>query len=245
MSDVFPRITPHVLHIVTAAGPLPIAELRLGGIPRGAAVVLCDTGRLDEATEVMNGLAEHGYESVTADLSSCGAADHDPLTAVGSLLTHLADTGWEHEQIGMVGYGRGGWLSLRAGAAFTLGAAVSVAPTQPAGETQTAARALADLRTPWLGMTAEQDTTGVAEALLQLDRMRREKVAVYTELVHYPGVPEQFYREAPESAAHAANFDSWQRTLEWLNLRVVPRLPVPKPGVPVCRRPAFRDASGA
>jgi carboxymethylenebutenolidase len=224
MSEASPSLTPHVVQVVTAAGSLPIAEIRLGGIPRGAVVVLCDTGGFNQATEVMNGLAEHGYASIAADLSNCVVANHDPIAAVGGLLTHLADTGWEQEQIGIVGYGRGGWLSLRAGAAFTLGAAVSVAPVQPAGEAQATARALADLRTPWLGMTAEQDTTGIAEALLHLDRMRRERVAVYTEVVHYPGVPERFYRGASESLVHAAKFDSWQRTIEWLNLRVVPPL---------------------
>ncbi len=203
---------------------MQITEIGLGGVPRGAVIVLCDTEQLTEAAEVMNGLAEHGYESSAADLSDCGRVNGDPIQSVGALLSHLGERGWEHEQLGILGYGYGGWLSLRAEAAYTLGAAVSIAPAQPAGAEDTTTRALATLQTPWIAMTAAQDASGVADTLLGVDEMRYSQVAVYTEVVRYPGVPEAFYRESVEGVAHAAAFDSWQRTIEWLNLRVVPRL---------------------
>jgi carboxymethylenebutenolidase len=42
-------------------------------------------------------------------------------------------------------------------------------------------------------------------------------------VVTYPGVSRTYYRDSYEAAAHAAAFDTWQRVVEWLNRRVVPR----------------------
>ena len=75
--------------IPAAACPLPIAQLNLGGIPRGAAILLGPEGALSaDAGERMNHLAEHGYESVAADLAAAGAEhpDHMLVADVGVLL---------------------------------------------------------------------------------------------------------------------------------------------------------------
>jgi carboxymethylenebutenolidase len=212
---------------------MPVAELHLGGVPRGAGIVLCGPGAgLPDAAELMNGLAEHGYESVAADVGRI-AADGAPLTDdamvadVRSLLDRLAGRGWSRDQVGVVGYDLGGRAALLAASAYVLGAAISVNPAgiaQPAGESlPPLADSPSGVRTPWLGLFGALDArTGLA-AVRRLGDALRARSPVHTELVVYPGVAGDFYRHSSEVLAHAASFDCWQRIVEWLNLRVVPR----------------------
>jgi carboxymethylenebutenolidase len=73
-------------------------------------------------------------------------------------------------------------------------------------------------------MFAERDErTGPAVAG-RLASSLDELSPVYTQLVVYHGVSGGFCRDSAEAVAHAAAFDCWQRIVEWLNLRVVPRL---------------------
>jgi len=204
MEQGFPRIEPEVVQV--GAG-VTATEITLGGVPRGAIIVLCDAGRLSDAAEPMNGLAEHGYESVAAEVSG-GAGD-----VVGSLLAHLGARGWEAEQVGVIGYGAGGRAALLTAAEFTLGAAVTIAPDGPVSDPRE------PLRTPWLGLFG-----GDAAGLRRLGETLYERSPVYTEVVCYPAAGSGFHRDSAEAPVHAAAFDSWQRTVEWLNLRVVPRL---------------------
>jgi carboxymethylenebutenolidase len=212
------RIAPGISEMASSRGAaVRVAEIRLGGVPRGAAVVLCDARALEhEVAEVLNGLAEHGYESLAADLSPAGPArDDELLSDVGVLLGRLAERGWEAEQIGLIGYGSGGRLALLAAAEFGLGAAVSVAPT--------GLRAPAvPLRAPWLGLFGDLDENVPPSAVRELREALNSGSPVHTELVGYPGAGAAFHRDSPQAQAHAAAFDSWQRTVEWLNLRVVP-----------------------
>lgn len=227
------RIEPGTSEVESSRGALRVTEIKLGGVPRGAAVVLCDaTGLEHDAPEVLNGLAEHGYESLAADLSSAGSGsagsaglfrDDELLRDVATLLGRLGDRGWSPEQIGLVGYGFGGRIALLAAAEFGLGAAVSVAPTAlPASP--------APLRTPWLGLFGDLDQNVPPREVRQLGEALNSSSPVHTEVVGYPGVGEGFHRDSPEAPAHAAAFDSWQRTVEWLNLRAVPR-PTPLAGI--------------
>ncbi|MEO7944447.1 MAG: dienelactone hydrolase family protein, partial [Marmoricola sp.] len=121
-----------------------------------------------------------------------------------------------------------GRLALLASARFGLGAAVSVSPTaMTAGDEHLspAICALAsEVRTPWLGMLGEDDPAAPATACDELDTALRVDSPVYTQLVRYPGVGDDFYRPSSESLEIAASYDYWQRTIEWLNLRVQPRL---------------------
>jgi carboxymethylenebutenolidase len=82
---------------------------------------------------------------------------------------------------------------------------------------------VAALRTPWLGLTRAPNDSAAATVLDRLDRIRTTQTRVYTELIGYPEVPEHVCRNTAKASAVAAAFDSWQRTLEWLNNRVVPR----------------------
>ena len=219
----FPELRPQASDLMVDAAPLTIAEIGLGAVPRGAVLILCDATSFDEACGPMNSLAEHGYESLSADLSG-RRGQVEAGRAVKVLLERLAQRHWEHEQVGVIGYGGGAQPALRAAATYALGAAISVASLPTLGQLPLVARALAELRTPWLGLTSARSANGVAPAFDQLDDIRAIQTPVYSELICYPRAPERFYRDAATTSAHAVGFDSWQRTLEWLNNRVVPRL---------------------
>jgi carboxymethylenebutenolidase len=213
-------------------GPLPVAELYLGGIPRGAVVLLVGSGQLPGADETMNVLAEHGYESIAADLSrggdSAGLTDDGLVEDVLVLLARLGDRRWTYEQIGLLGYGLGARASLLAAADLVLGSAISVDPIGVASSPTESMPPLVDhpraARTPWLGMVGELDDHAPPRSAIDLDTALRVLSPAYTELVRYPGVTGAFYRDSREPVAHAASFDSLQRVLEWLNAHVAPRL---------------------
>lgn len=221
MGEASPLIRPKVSEFHTDAAALPIAEIRLGAVPRGAALVLCDAGGLaGHAVEVMNRLAEHGYESLAADVSGTSPDGG----AVGALLRRLAQKDWNHEQVGLVGYGAAATHALAAAAEYRLGAAVSVSPSgEPLSDLIVGTiDGRHPLRTPWLGLIGER--TGAAPGLRELGRPLWARSPVYTEIVCYPGAGDGFFRDAADVPTHVAAFDSWQRTVEWFNLRVAPRL---------------------
>lgn len=218
-----PRIKPDTFAVELPGGRLDVAEIRLAGSPRGAVVVGCEAGRLaGDAPEVMNRLAEHGYASLAADLSADGPTDGELVARVGALLSTLTDQGWSYEQIGVIGYGFGGRVAFLAAEAFELGAAVSVSPR--ATNSVRTDPAAASLRTPWLGLFGEGEHDGNARSPspAELCADLGTSSAAHTSIVTYPTVGD-FYRDSAAPAVHAAAFDSWQRTVEWLNLRVAPR----------------------
>jgi len=213
-----PRIEPVRSTLDLSGGTLETAEIRLFGLPRGAALLLMDEGGLDTlAPELMNRLAEHGFESLAADLGSLALEDAGSVTAVEELLDVLAERGWSRDQVGVVGYGGGGAVALEAARDLTLGAAVSVSPRGVLDVAEPA------VRSPWLGMFGELDEEMPLAAVLDLES-RVWRGTEFSRLVVYPGVGAGFYRASASSLDHAASFDSWQRVVEWLNVRVAPRL---------------------
>lgn len=223
------RIRPRVDTVDSGLGRVPIAQLNLGGIPRGAVVLLCAGGDFEAAaTQHLNQLAAHGYEGIAADLDASEGTDEQLVDVVGSLLTHVRRREWQDEQVGLIGYGLGARLALRASARFRLGAAVSVSPTaMTTGDNHLSAAMAAlasQVRTPWLGLFGEDDPAIPVTACDELATALRVDAPVFTQLVRYPGVGNDFHRPSSESIAAAASYDYWQRTIEWLNLRVQPRL---------------------
>jgi carboxymethylenebutenolidase len=220
--DAAVHIEPDTSEVVLGSSTVPARTLWLGGIPRGAVLLLLDAETTDfDPAEAMNELAAHGYESLAA-VDRTDVDDVSRLGLVDSLATRLGERGWTGEQIGLVGFGSGGRTALLAAAARTFGGAVSVAPrgiSTLLGEPERLG-AGAGLRTPWLGMFGTDDAPTTRDAL---SAALGPDSPVYTELVHYPGVSGDFYRDSHRPLAHAAAFDSWQRIVEWLNARVVPR----------------------
>lgn len=226
--DVAVRIPIRFSEVLSGDRRLPVGELHLGGVPRGAVLLLCERGDLEHAAaEFMNRLAEHGYESLACDLSPAGLDEDVLVHDVRSLLDRLAERGWAHEQVGLLGYGSGGRVALLVAAELVLGAVVSVEPSgvvAPAGSAACPLEATPpSVRTPWLGMFGTSDGATPRTAVERLGAQLRANSPVFTQVVAYDGVSGVIYRDAREGVAHAASFDSWQRVLEWLNVRVVPR----------------------
>jgi carboxymethylenebutenolidase len=226
--DTAVRIEPDVTEVLSGSRSLEVSSLLLGGVPRGGVVLLSGAGGLRhvELVEAMNGLAEHGYESVAADLGEAPPAEGEDavLQDVQTLLDRLAERGWALDQIGVVGYGSGGHAALLAASAMELGAAISVRPVPPV---RLGAWPVRPVRTPWLGLFAARDDRTPATEVAALGAALAAASPVFTQVVTYPGVAGDFIHDALDSSGHAAAYDSWQRVLEWLNARVVPR-PTPR-----------------
>lgn len=229
MNTDVPLITPTYADVSTVRGALRVAQINLPGIPRGAVIVLYGPDGLeDHSVQLMNGLAEHGYESLLANMATLGPEpldDESALEALRSLVSHLGEQGWSEEQIGVVGYHFGGRVALRAAEGLRLGAAVSVSPecVSRANDTRPALVETArPVDTPWLGLFGE-DEDAPNEAVQRLAERLTNRSPAYTEVVTYSGVSRGFFQESTNALEHAAMFDSWQRTVEWLNRRVVPR----------------------
>lgn len=211
------RIDPEVSTATVAGAQVEVSALHLGGTPRGAVAVLAGPDGLDAVTAVdtMNHLAQHGYESVLAVAPDEGSG----AALVDHLVGLLAERDWEDEQIGLLGYGLGARTVLEAAAARTYGAAVSVPRDS---RSLLRPQPVPAVHTPWLGMVGlgGQTTLGVDLAAY------RDALALassqYTRLVGYPGA-ESCLRDSTIALEHAAAFDAWQRTAEWLNIHVAPR----------------------
>lgn len=222
------RIAPTQVDIGSAGDAQHAELIALGGVPRGA-VLLASTSSDHDTAEVQNALAGHGFESLFlwARRSEGDADGYASVDLIQAGLQYLATRGWTVEQVGVVGYGRAGWAALDAAVAFELGAAVTVSPTTAdlfgRTERDRVLHAAPRLRTPWLGLMA-----GSADCVSALDRSlmaisQPPEGSAYARVVSYPEVPQSFYDDSGDASAHAAGFDAWQRTIEWLNQRVVPR----------------------
>ncbi len=224
-------IEPSISEVVSDGRRVSMASVLLGGVPRGAVIVLSDIGASSADTaQTMNRLAEHGYESVAVDLGSASPnvaeqADLAALADVEVLVQILAERGWSREQTALVGYGYGGRVALIAAAVATFGAAVSI---EPAADEQLLGNPNQigggnGVLTPWLGLFSGVGETTQAQSLHTLRRWLWSHSLAYSQIVTYPGTTPAFYWESPDVAGHAAAFDCWQRVIEWLNLRVVPK----------------------
>jgi carboxymethylenebutenolidase len=232
------RIQPTSSVIETPDGEQSVLEISLGGVPRGLVLLLCDQGGLEQdAVEMMNSLAEQGYESLAAELTArlpASTGPTDPMSvdvvarALSVFVSRADERGWTPEQTGVIGIGLGGRAALAAASRLELAAAVSVSPTvEPDASSTPAIRlheAIAAVRTPWLGMFGGMDESAPDDEIRWLAASLHNNSEVYTEVVTYAGVGRDFYRQAGTGVSYAASYDGWQRTLEWLNARVAPRL---------------------
>jgi hypothetical protein len=214
------RIDPEASSATVGGAEVSILELHLGGVPRGAVVVLAGPQGLDEmgAVDMMNRLAQHGYESVLALPAS--DPDDDTVLAIVQHLTRLAATrGWTREQTAVIGYGHGSRAALLIATRVTFGAVVSI---PRAGQELVHMARSALLLSPWLGLIGLGPHDELSGELAVCREQLRDGALEHADLVGYRGV-EHCLRDATDALTHAAAFDSWQRTAEWLNLHVAPR----------------------
>lgn len=199
--------------IDAGSGPSPTLEISLPGTPHGIVLLLCESGRLarDAATQ-MNHLAENGYESLAVELGD------DVLDVVPTLLARAAERGWSTDQVAVLGLDTGGRAALTVATVHALAAAVSFsAPLHGMDDVPGPAR------TPWLGMFGASDDAAPAEDVRALAKAL-DAADIFTEVVRYPGVGHDFHARVDDGVNYAASYDGWQRTIEWLDARVAPRL---------------------
>jgi carboxymethylenebutenolidase len=77
----------------------------------------------------------------------------------------------------------------------------------------------AQLRSPWLGLYGDQDTSIDVEDVEKL-RSAVSLAEVPTEIVRYPGAGHGFHREGNEAYHRQAATDAWARTLTWLDANI-------------------------
>jgi carboxymethylenebutenolidase len=211
MSDLI-LIEPATDELETPDGPLPVREIELGGVPRGIVVLLTDPDAPEvDVVELMNDLAMEGYETLAA-------APGEP--ALLAVLARVRERGWEDEQVGVVGIGRGGTLALQLARQQHLGAVVSFSPAPDLG----AVTREPELRTPWLGLVGAESPELGADDVRRLRHLLDNGSDVYSRVVVYPGVGCDFHRRSEDAISYAASYDGWERTTEWLNARVAARL---------------------
>ena len=222
------RITPNREQLAHAGGSVEVAQIALGGVPRGAALVLCSARqRGGEDAHVLNELAAHGYEGIAATVEGTEGLDTH-VSIVERMMERLARRGWHPGQVGVVGFESPLRLAARVGADAGFGALVTISPT---GLVEDGTDRLAPdlpalvsrIVTPWLVMAGSSDPSAPAPALTSLTRVLDERAGKYTQVIRYPGVAADYYQRSTESLELAASFDYWQRTIEWLNAQVEPR----------------------
>jgi dienelactone hydrolase len=222
------RITPNRDRLTHAGGSVEVAQITLGGVPRGAALVLCSPRQgSGEDAHVLNELAMHGYEGIAATVEGTEGLDAQ-ASIVEHMMERLAQRGWHPGQVGVVGYESPIRLAARVATDGGVGALVSVSPTGLVeGGTDGLAGDLPALvstvDTPWLIMVGSSDPSAPSGALTSLAGVLDERAAKCTQVVRFPGVAADYYQRSTESLELAASFDYWQRTLEWLNAQVEPR----------------------
>lgn len=211
-------IAPTSTVITLDAAQTAVREISLGGSPDGIVILAVEPGMLDDfGVEIMNRLAEDGYESLAA---GCDTGRLD------GLLDRAESRGWTPEQVGILGVGSSAQLVLDAATRLEFGAAVSISPTPEPGRStaRVTDHVRGPLSTPWLGLFGSDDPGAEYHAITELSRTLDANSLVHSEIVRYPGVGREFYRHADQDGlSYGAWYDSWQRTIEWFGARVAPR----------------------
>lgn len=222
------QITPHRDQLAHVGGSVEVAQIALGGVPRGGALVLCSPRQREgEDTHVLNELAMHGYEGIAATLDGTEGL-HSLVSIVEGMMERLAERGWHPGQVGVVGYECPIRLAVRVGADVGFGALVTVSPTGlvedgTGGLVPDLPGLASEIVTPWLIMAGSSDPSAPADALASLAQVLDQKAGKYSQVIRFPGVAVDYYQRSIESLELAASFDYWQRTLEWFNAQVEPR----------------------
>lgn len=232
MQITLPAIEPTAIRLPIHTAELNGLEIALTPEPRGLVLLLCAAGRLEiDAGGTMNALAEHGYATIAIDVAARGQGDAVLVENLCAAVNHALGAGWEPDQIGMVGYRLGGRAVLLGAMDLELGAAVSISPTDPASINLS----YPGVRTPWLGIFAHRDPSTSPAQVRALHNHLHNVSNAYISVVSYDAGAE-FFRDPADPAVHSAAFDGWQRTVEWLDLRVAP------PPTPLAL--AWRDKAG-
>lgn len=223
----------------TADGPMRLYSCAPeGGAARAAIVIQEAFGVNDHIEDVTRRLADVGYHAVAPALfhrAGGGTAPYDDFEQVFPLfegltdegivmdvtasIEHLHRQGFPDGSIGIVGFCMGGRVTFLVSLEHALGAAVGFygggIVTARFPQFPALLERAGELKTPWLGLFGDLDTSIPVEDVETL----RERLAVLdvpTELVRYATAEHGFHCDVRPSFNAEAAVDAWERALAWL-----------------------------
>jgi carboxymethylenebutenolidase len=227
--------------IDTPDGPMALYEARPDGDAHGAVLVVQEAFGVNEhICDVARRFANVGYHAfapaffhraggATAEYGDFaaviplfeGVSDESILIDIDATLTHLSAAGWSSDQTAIVGFCFGGRVTFLVAARRELGAAVGFYGGGIAAKGALPFPVLIDestsLRTPWLGLFGDEDTSIPVEDVERL-RAALGTAPVPTEVVRYAGAQHGFHCDArPDNYHEEAAADGWKRALAWLD----------------------------
>ncbi len=231
------------LTVATPDGPMDVYEVTPDSAVRGAVVVIQEAFGVNEHIEdVTRRFAAAGYHAVAPALFHRagggalnnydnldfnelfalfdGVTDDGILADVDGGLEVLRDAGFTDERIGMVGFCFGGRVTFLVAARRALGAAVGFYGGGIAAAGHLPYPPLIDeaatLRTPWLGLFGDEDTSISVESVEQLREALRA-APVDADIVRYPGAGHGFHCDRRADYHEPSARDAWSRTLAWFD----------------------------
>ena len=232
-------VTTRTVDLSTVDGPMACFEARPAA-PAGRAVIVVQEafGVNPYIKRVTERFADAGFDAVAPSFfhrAGGGTASYDDFSQVFPLyegLTddgilvdldaafgHVATLGHDPAAVGVVGFCFGGRVTFLAAARLTFGASVGfyggglVTPRFP--QFPALVEEAATLKTPWLGLFGDEDSSIPVEDVETL-RGALLDAPVPTEIVRYPGAEHGFFCDERPSFNTAVSEDAWVRTLDWL-----------------------------
>ena len=231
------------LELDTAHGPMPLYEARLDGEARGAVIVIQEAfGVNPHIEDVTRRFADAGYHAVAPHLfhrAGGGTAPYGDFSKVLPLYEHLDDegilvdvdatrehlhaSGWDDEQLGIVGFCFGGRVTFLVALRRRVGASVGFygggIVTARFPQFPPLVDEAPDLQTPWLGLFGDKDQSIPVADVEQL-REALKAAPVATEIVRYPDAQHGFHCDRRDVYDETAAKDAWNRTLAWFEAHV-------------------------
>jgi carboxymethylenebutenolidase len=233
-------MTPSTITLQTADGPMDLYDI-VPDAPNGAAVIVIQEafGVNDHIEDVTRRFGSEGFRAVAPHIfhrAGGGTAPYDDfakvlplfeglsddalLVDVDAAILHLNKAGYADEAIGIVGFCMGGRVTFLVAAERALGAAVSFygggLVTARFPQFPPLIDRAASLKTPWLGLFGDLDTSIPAEDVEAIKKALTD-ASVATEVVRYPDAEHGFHCDQRPSYNAEASKDAWSRTLSWFS----------------------------
>ena len=231
-------MTPTTITLQTADGPMDLYDV-VPDESNGAAVIVIQEafGVNDHIEDVTRRFAAEGFRAVAPHLfhrAGGGTAPYDDfskvlplfegltddalLVDVDAAILHLTKAGYAEEAIGIVGFCMGGRVTFLVAAERALGAAVGFygggLVTARFPQFPPLVDRAASLKTPWLGLFGDLDTSIPVEDV-EAVRTALADAPVETDVVRYADAEHGFHCDARDAYHEDSAKDAWQRTLDW------------------------------
>lgn len=153
-----------------------------------------------------------------------GLDDAALMQDLDAVIDHVRDENWAPVDIGIVGFSFGGRIAFLAATRRRLGAAVTFYGGNIVADrygVDTVPPLLgARLKTPWLGLFADEDRA-IPPSDVQRLRASLADSPVAWDVVQYPGVDHGFHCHHRSSFDPAAAADGWKRCCAWLDHHLI------------------------